>query len=193
MVVPHSQPTASQQTVCTFHLDLQYNIFHWGSTVLGVSTLCSREIPAKFIFDLTYGFARVKWITWNKGKRFVVVLVSWLLSFAICILLHWHASVYKRQNHILISTYMQSATKLLPLRNYDTQVINLTHHSYPHGYHLCLPNLKIWLPGPMSFRQNHECVWLPSCCIEWNHYYLNELQYLEGGTPVVPDKWYIKT
>ena len=38
-VVPHSQPTASRRTVCKFHLDPQYNIFHWGSTVLGVSTL----------------------------------------------------------------------------------------------------------------------------------------------------------
>ena len=32
-------PTASQQTMCKFHLDPQYNTFYWGSTVLGVSTL----------------------------------------------------------------------------------------------------------------------------------------------------------
>ena len=27
--VPHSQPIAPQQTMCKFHLDPQYNIFHW--------------------------------------------------------------------------------------------------------------------------------------------------------------------
>ena len=43
-VVPHSQPIAPQQTVCKFHLDPQCNIFHWGSTALGVSTLwCHNE------------------------------------------------------------------------------------------------------------------------------------------------------
>ena len=35
--MPHSQPTAS---VCKFHLDPQYHIFHWGFTILGDSTLC---------------------------------------------------------------------------------------------------------------------------------------------------------
>ena len=35
----HSQPTALQQTVCKFHLDPQYHIFHWGSTILRDSTL----------------------------------------------------------------------------------------------------------------------------------------------------------
>ena len=40
-VVPHSKPT-SQQTVCKFHLDPQYNIFHWGSTMLGDSTLWTK-------------------------------------------------------------------------------------------------------------------------------------------------------
>ena len=35
----YSQPTTSQQTVCKFHLDPQYHIFHWGSTTLGDSTL----------------------------------------------------------------------------------------------------------------------------------------------------------
>ena len=38
--MPHSQPTALQQTACKFHLDPQYHIFHWGSTILGDSTLC---------------------------------------------------------------------------------------------------------------------------------------------------------
>ena len=38
--MPHSQPTALQQTVCKIHLDPQYHIFHWGSTILGDSTLC---------------------------------------------------------------------------------------------------------------------------------------------------------
>ena len=33
------KPTAPQQIVWKFQLDLQYNIFHWGSTILGVSTL----------------------------------------------------------------------------------------------------------------------------------------------------------
>ena len=37
--MPHSQPTALQQIVCKFHLDPQYNISHWGSTILGDSTL----------------------------------------------------------------------------------------------------------------------------------------------------------
>ena len=38
--MPHSQPTEPQQTVCKFHLDPQYHIFHWGSIALGDSTLC---------------------------------------------------------------------------------------------------------------------------------------------------------
>ena len=37
--MPHSQPIALQQTVCKFHLDPQYHIFHWGSTILGDSML----------------------------------------------------------------------------------------------------------------------------------------------------------
>ena len=37
--MPHSQPTARQQSVCKFHLDHQYHISHWGSTILGDSTL----------------------------------------------------------------------------------------------------------------------------------------------------------
>ena len=40
-VVPHSQPTAPQQTVCKFHLDPQNNLFHWGYTSWGVSTPCN--------------------------------------------------------------------------------------------------------------------------------------------------------
>ena len=43
--MPHSQPTALQQTVCNFHLDPQYHIFHWGSTKLGDSTPCGRGEP----------------------------------------------------------------------------------------------------------------------------------------------------
>ena len=38
--MPHSQPTALHQTVSKFHLDPQYHISHWGSTILGDSTLC---------------------------------------------------------------------------------------------------------------------------------------------------------
>ena len=38
--MPHSQPTALQQTVCKFHLDPQYHIFYWGSIILEDSTLC---------------------------------------------------------------------------------------------------------------------------------------------------------
>ena len=34
-MVPHSQPTAPEHIVCKFHLDPQYNTFHWGSSVLG--------------------------------------------------------------------------------------------------------------------------------------------------------------
>ena len=37
--MPHSQPTSLQQTVCKFNLDPRYHIFHWGSTILGDSTL----------------------------------------------------------------------------------------------------------------------------------------------------------
>ena len=36
---PYSQPTAHQQTVWKSYWDPQYNIFHWGSTILRVSTL----------------------------------------------------------------------------------------------------------------------------------------------------------
>ena len=40
--MPHSQPITLQQTVCKFHLDPQYHISHWGSTILGDSTLWER-------------------------------------------------------------------------------------------------------------------------------------------------------
>ena len=43
--MPHSQPTALQQIVCKFHLDPQYRISHWGSTILGDSTLCFLYLP----------------------------------------------------------------------------------------------------------------------------------------------------
>ena len=41
---PHSQPTASQQTVLKLQLDRQYNIFDFGSTILGCSTPCLHNI-----------------------------------------------------------------------------------------------------------------------------------------------------
>ena len=56
--MPHSQPTAPQQTVCKFHLDPQYHIFHWGSTILGDSTLCHHLliiiILSKDIFEASF-------------------------------------------------------------------------------------------------------------------------------------------
>ena len=51
-VVPHSQPTASQQTVCKFHLDPQYNIFHWGSTILGGSALWTKMAESNHNTDI---------------------------------------------------------------------------------------------------------------------------------------------
>ena len=52
-VVPHSEQTGPQQTVCKFHLGPQYIIFHWGSNVLRVSTLCwitlSTMLPMAFV------------------------------------------------------------------------------------------------------------------------------------------------
>ena len=45
--MPHSQPTALQQTVCKFHLDPHYHIFYWGSTILGDSTLCLFPVLSK--------------------------------------------------------------------------------------------------------------------------------------------------
>ena len=51
-VVPHSQPTASQQTVCKFHLDPKYNIFHWGSTMLGDSMLWTKMAESNHNMDI---------------------------------------------------------------------------------------------------------------------------------------------
>ena len=51
-VVSHSQSTASQQTVCKFHLDPQYNIFHWGSTMLGDSTLWTKMAESNHNTDI---------------------------------------------------------------------------------------------------------------------------------------------
>ena len=55
--MPHSQPTALQQTVCKFHLDPQYHIFHWGSTILGDSTLWDGPHvgPMNLAFKVTTG------------------------------------------------------------------------------------------------------------------------------------------
>ena len=49
---PPLKPTIPQQTVRKFHLDPQYNIFHWGSSILGVSKLC--VIIIIHIFILAY-------------------------------------------------------------------------------------------------------------------------------------------
>ena len=45
-VLPGSQPTLPQQTVVEIHLDSKYNIFYWGCTMLGVSTLLQRTSNA---------------------------------------------------------------------------------------------------------------------------------------------------
>ena len=71
--MPHSQPTALQQTVCNIHLDPQYHIFHWGSTILGDSTLCHNWIALQ-ILEMTQSSTFIKhWIfplsrTWNTKR-----------------------------------------------------------------------------------------------------------------------------
>ena len=45
--MPHSQPTALQQTVCKLHLDPQYHISHWGCTILGDSMPVKPIAPFK--------------------------------------------------------------------------------------------------------------------------------------------------
>ena len=51
--MPRSQPTALQQTVCKLHLDPQYHISHWGSTVLGDSTLCKNSCTFLYFVSFT--------------------------------------------------------------------------------------------------------------------------------------------
>ena len=81
--MPHSQPTALQQTVCKFHLDPQYHILHWGSTILGDSTLSL--IFISLIDQDNPGFSKLSWyiypltscqslITYNNRIRIVFVL-----------------------------------------------------------------------------------------------------------------------
>ena len=59
--MPHSQPTAPQQTVCKLRLDPQYHIFHWGSAILGDSTLCENILSLwrklLYWYDLYYEIA----------------------------------------------------------------------------------------------------------------------------------------
>ena len=52
--MPHSQPTALQQSVCKFHLDPQYHISHWGLTILGDSTLCVLFFNDSTCWDRSY-------------------------------------------------------------------------------------------------------------------------------------------
>ena len=51
LFVPHLQLTASQHTVWEFHLDFQYNVFHWGSTILGVSELWKKNKQWSGLFN----------------------------------------------------------------------------------------------------------------------------------------------
>ena len=67
--MPHSQSTTSQQTVCKFHLDPQYHIFHWGSTILGNSTLCN---------ELSY-FSTLLLANSPKFLSFGEVVNSWMV------------------------------------------------------------------------------------------------------------------
>ena len=74
--MPHSQPTALQQTVCKFHLDPQYHIFHWGSTILGDSTLCVNSVALAQASN--FGI-----------KRRQVVFLCWITIFMlVCQLYH---------------------------------------------------------------------------------------------------------
>ena len=48
----HSQPTTPQQTVCKFHLDPQYHIFHRGATILRDSTLWTKMAKSNHNTDI---------------------------------------------------------------------------------------------------------------------------------------------
>ena len=80
--MPHSQPTALQQTVCKFLLDPQYHIYHWGSTILGDSTLwmhdTSSPCAAKFE-KIKHGYST--WIA--NGILLLGVTSSVNISFAV--------------------------------------------------------------------------------------------------------------
>ena len=63
--MPHSQPTALQQTVCKFYLDPQYHISHWGSTILGDSMLRAPMLTEQL------------WRTWvDKSSNDITKLVN---------------------------------------------------------------------------------------------------------------------
>ena len=47
--------------MCKLHLDSQYNIFHWGSTIQGDSTLCSKLV----MDDLLHLIFLWIWMNWN--------------------------------------------------------------------------------------------------------------------------------
>ena len=59
--MPHSQPTALQQTVCKFHLDPQYHIFHWGSTILGDSVL--------WFLLISFDFGEMTFMLWSFERK----------------------------------------------------------------------------------------------------------------------------
>ena len=74
--MPHSQPTALQQTACKFHLDPQYHIFHWVSTILGDSTLwISLQFVLEILIDNKSEFVQTQW----SPKSLAYAVISRLL------------------------------------------------------------------------------------------------------------------
>ena len=75
--MPHLQPTALQQTVCKFQLDPQYHISHWGSTILGDSTLCSP------IFNNTVYFGLCFLAYYSSPLLVMILVLAWPLRHVI--------------------------------------------------------------------------------------------------------------
>ena len=93
--MPHSQPTALQQTVCKFHLDPRYHIFHWGSTILGDSTLCKK---------IGYKIMTIR-------KSFVVVYIH--IYIIMCVYSHFLQSSWAQKSQRLLKfTPKQTAVSL---------------------------------------------------------------------------------
>ena len=109
-VVPHSQPVAPQQTVRKIHLDPQYNIFHWGSTIKGVSTLW----PTLSCTPLGYftGTGPIIWRVCTHGYNKIIKPI-WSSPFpyltneliVVCIfnpMWHMHSPIIKSSTHIYV-------------------------------------------------------------------------------------------
>ena len=183
-VVPHSQPTAPQQTVLKIHMDPQYNIFHWGFTILGASTLwqtfsallalCVGNSPVICEFPsqrpVTCGFDVFFYLRLNKrlskqSRRW------WFETPSHSLWRHWNVLLRGKTTTIIYSSRWASywmplnSTVLNFFRLFDSSRLMIASydlHLYSMRLNYCMDNFIIH-GGIPRFDDIVTTVWLFGC------------------------------